>query len=192
MFVLCVNGENETSKLLHFWPKRVESRSYVDRFCIWVQNVARKVATVVGQNIFPGFDTGSWHPCDSCLLPIGLSENCFSVSFVQERLVLLEPAVAKHTDWLNNVQVARLVMGCHECIRACLGMFVHFFPVQLETFIRRWKVVTWSRPRTKILPAASRGQWLTQHNFSWLLVRLLGFKSRPSIGESHLKLIEAD
>ena len=38
--------ENETSKLLHFWPKRVEPRSYVDRFCIWVQDVARKVATV--------------------------------------------------------------------------------------------------------------------------------------------------
>ena len=33
-FVLCVNGENETSKLLHFWPKRVEFRSYVVRFCI--------------------------------------------------------------------------------------------------------------------------------------------------------------
>ena len=31
------------------------------------------------------------------LLSIGFSENCFSVSSVQERLV---PAVAKHTDWL--------------------------------------------------------------------------------------------
>ena len=72
----------------------------------------------------------------------------------------------------NNVQVARLVMRCHECIRACLGMFLCFFPIQLETFIRRRKVVTWSRPRTKILPAASRGQWLTQHDFSWLLVHL--------------------
>ena len=51
-------------------------------------------------------------------------------------------------------------------------VFVHFFPIQLETFIRRRKVVTWSRPRTKILPAASRGQWLTQHDFSWLLVHL--------------------
>ena len=30
------------------------------------------------------------------------------------------------------------------------------------------EVVTWSGPRTKILPAASRGQWLTQHDFSWL------------------------
>ena len=60
-------------------------------------------------------------------------------------------------------------MGCHECIRACLDMFLC---IQLETFIRRRKVVTWSRPRTKILPAASRGQWLTQHKFSWLLVHL--------------------
>ena len=52
-------------------------------------------------------------------------------------------------------------------------VFVHFFPIQLETFIRRRRVVTWSRPRTKILPAASRGQWLlTQHDFSWLLVHL--------------------
>ena len=46
--VLCVNGENATSKLLHFWSKRVDFRSYVDHFCIWVQNVARKVATVAG------------------------------------------------------------------------------------------------------------------------------------------------
>ena len=54
MFVLCLNEENETSKLLHFWPKRVEFRSYV------VQNVARKVATVArfhccGRSIFLGF-----------------------------------------------------------------------------------------------------------------------------------------
>ena len=59
MFVLGVNGENETSKLLHFWPKRVEFRSYVDRFCVWVQNVARKVTTVArfrcGRSIFLGF-----------------------------------------------------------------------------------------------------------------------------------------
>ena len=35
----------------------------------------------------------------------------------------------------------------HLCL---LGhVFVHFFPTQLETFIRRRKVVTWSRPRTK-------------------------------------------
>ena len=61
-----------------------------------------------------------------------------------------------------------LVMGCHECIRACLGIFVPFFPIQLETFIRRRKVVTWSTPRTKILPAALRGRRLTQHDFSWL------------------------
>ena len=51
-------------------------------------------------------------------------------------------------------------------------VFVHFFPIQLDIFIRRRKVVTWSRPRTKILPAASRGQWLTQHDFSWVLVHL--------------------
>ena len=28
----------------------------------------------------------------------------------------------------NNVQVARLVMGCHKCIRACLGMFLCISP----------------------------------------------------------------
>ena len=28
---------------------------------------------------------------------------------------------------------------------------------------------TWGKPRTKMLPAASRGQRLTQHDFSWLL-----------------------
>ena len=78
----------------------------------------------------------------------------------------------------DNVQVARLVMGCHECI---LGrVFVHFFPIQLETFIRRWKVVTWSRPRTKILPAASRGQWLTQHDFSRFTRPFRILKSRVS------------
>ena len=108
------------------------------------------------------------------LLPIELFENWFSVSSVQERLVLLASQLLPSTlIGSNNVQVARLVMGCHECIRACLGMFLcTFFPTQLETFIRRRKVVTWSRPRTKILPAASRGQWLTQHDFSWLLVHL--------------------
>ena len=58
----------------------------------------------------------------------------------------------------------------HPCM---LGhVVVHFFPIQLETFIRRGKVVTWSKPRTKILPAASRGQRLTQHDFSYLLVHL--------------------
>ena len=102
---LCQRRERD-SKLLHFWPKRVEFRSYVDRFCIWVQNVARKVATVarfrcgrdiswvlaqscpkmqlshgfaVGQSIFPWFrHVGSWDQV--VLLPIGLSENWFSVS----------------------------------------------------------------------------------------------------------------
>ena len=59
------------------------------------------------------------------LLPIGLSENCFSVSSVQERLVLLASQLLPSTlIGSNNVQVARLVMGCHECIRACLGMFL--------------------------------------------------------------------
>ena len=81
MFVLCVNGENETSKLLHFWPKRVKFRSYVDRFCIWVQNVA---------HIPLGFGTLEAGMLGTVvLLPIGLSKNCFSVSSVQERLVLL-------------------------------------------------------------------------------------------------------
>ena len=59
------------------------------------------------------------------LLPIGLSENCFSVSSVQERLVLLASQLLPSTlIGSNNVQVERLVMGCHECIRACLGMFL--------------------------------------------------------------------
>ena len=59
------------------------------------------------------------------LLPIRLSENCFSVSSVQERLVLLASQLLPSTlIGFNNVQVARLVMGCHECIRACLGMFL--------------------------------------------------------------------
>ena len=59
------------------------------------------------------------------LLPLGLSENCFSVSSVQERLVLLASQLLPSTlIGSNNVQVARLVMGCHECIRACLGMFL--------------------------------------------------------------------
>ena len=105
--------------------------------------------------------------------PLGYPKNCFSVSSVQERLVLLASQLLPSTlIGSNNVQVARLVMGCHECIRACLGMFLCISSIQLETFIRRRKVVTWSRPRTKILPAASRGQWLTQHEFSWLLVHL--------------------
>ena len=56
---------------------------------------------------------------------IGLSENCFSVSSAQERLVLLASQLLPSTlIGSNNVQVARLVMGCHECIRACLGMFL--------------------------------------------------------------------
>ena len=57
MFVLGVNGENETSKLLHFWPKRVEFRSYVDRCCIWVQNVARNNCRMVDGAYFSGFST---------------------------------------------------------------------------------------------------------------------------------------
>ena len=66
---------------------------------------------------------GSWDQV--VLLPIGLSENCFSVSSVQERLVLLASQLLPSTlIGSNNVQVARLVLGCHECIRACLGMFL--------------------------------------------------------------------
>ena len=107
------------------------------------------------------------------LLPIGLSENCFSVSSVQERFVLLASQLLPST--LIGSQCSSCAAGdgmprVHPCV---LGhVFVHFFPIHLETFIRRRKVVTWSRPRTKILPAASRGQWLTQHDFSWLLVHL--------------------
>ena len=49
----------------------------------------------------------------------------FSVSSVQERLVLLASQLLPSTlIGSNNVQVARLVMGCHECIRACLGVFL--------------------------------------------------------------------
>ena len=49
------------------------------------------------------------------LLPIGLSENYFSVSSVQERLVLLASQLLPSTlVGSNNVQVARLVMGCHD------------------------------------------------------------------------------
>ena len=150
MFVLGVNGENETSKLLHFWPKRVEFRSYVDRCCIWVQNVARNNCRTVDGAYFLGFSTFLSEKCNChavslwgrayslgfgtleagilatvVLLPIGLSENCFSVSSVQERLVLLASQLLPSTlIGSNNVQVARLVMGCHECIRACLGMFL--------------------------------------------------------------------
>ena len=78
----------------------------------------------VGQSMFPWFRrVGSWDQV--VLLPIGLSENCFSVSSVQERLVLLASQLLPSTlIGSNNVQVARLVMGCHECIRACLGMFL--------------------------------------------------------------------
>ena len=66
----------------------------------------------------------------------------------------------------------------HPCM---LGhVFVRFFPIQLETFIRRRKVVTWSRPRTKILPAASRGQWLTQHEFLMVTRPFRILKSRVS------------
>ena len=154
MFVLCVNGENETSKLLHFWPKRVEFRSYVDRFCIWVQTWLEKWQLSHGFAVdgayFLGFSTFLSEKCNChtvslwgrayslgfgtleagilaivVLLPIGLSENCFSVSSVQERLVLLASQLLPSTlIGSNNVQVARLVMGCHECIRACLGMFL--------------------------------------------------------------------
>ena len=133
MFVLCVNGENETSKLLHFWPNRVEFRSYVDRFCIWVQNVARKVATVArfrcGRSIFLGFSTFLSEKCNChtvslsayslgfgtleagilatvVLLPLGLSENCFSVSSVQERIVLLASQLLPSTlIGSNNVKL---------------------------------------------------------------------------------------
>ena len=91
-----------------------------------------------------------------------------------------EPAVAKHTDWLNNVQVARLVMGCHECIRACLACFCAFLPSTARNLHRRRKVVTWSRPRTKILPAASRGQWLTPARFLMVTRPFKNLKSRVS------------
>ena len=40
--VSCLCFVSTERQLLHFWPKRVEFRSDVDRFCIWVQNVARK------------------------------------------------------------------------------------------------------------------------------------------------------
>ena len=154
-FVLCVNGENKTSKLLHFWPKRVEFfHFYVDRFCVWVQNAARKVATVARFRVdgayFLGFSTFLSEKCNChtvslwsraysfgfgtleagilatvVLLPIGLSENCFSVRSVQERFVLLASQLLPSTlIGSNNVQVARLVMACHKCICACLGMFL--------------------------------------------------------------------
>ena len=129
----------------------------------------------VGQSIFPWFrHVGSWHPCDSCPPSHWVIRKLFQCEFCTGTTCApSEPAVAKHTDWLNNVQVARPGDGMPRVHPCMLGhVFVHFFPVQLETFIRRRKVVTWSRPRTKILPAASRGQWLTQHDFSWLLVHL--------------------
>ena len=82
-------------------------------------------------------------------------------------------SASQHTQALTMLSCAAGdgMPRVHPCM---LGhVIVHFFPIQLETFIRRRRVVTWSRPRTKILPAASRGQrLLTQHDFSWLLVHL--------------------
>ena len=140
--------------MLHFWPKRVEFRSYVDRFCmgpkcgsksgncrtvsLWTEHISWVLAHSCPKNAtVTRFRCGAEHIplvfgtleagilATVVLLPMGLSENCFSVSSVQERLVLLASQLLPSTlIGSNNVQVARLVMGCRECIRACLGMFL--------------------------------------------------------------------
>ena len=53
IFVLCVI--RETRKLLHISPSRAELQTRVDRFRIWIQKVARKVANRVTRSIFLGF-----------------------------------------------------------------------------------------------------------------------------------------
>ena len=53
--------------------------------------------------------------------PLGYPKTV-SVSSVQE--LLASQLLPSTLIGSNNVQVARLVMGCHECIRACLGMFL--------------------------------------------------------------------
>ena len=141
MFVLCVNGENETSKLLHFWPKRVKFRSYVVRFSkTWLEKWQLSHGFAVDGAYFLGFSTflsrfrcgavhiplvsarwklGSLRQLSS--FPLGYPKTV-SVSSVQE--LLASQLLPSTLIGSNNVQVARLVMGCHECIRACLGMFL--------------------------------------------------------------------
>ena len=134
MFVLCVNGENETSKLLHFWPNRVEFRSYVIVFVFGSKTWLEKWQLSHGFAVDGAF---SWVLAHSCpknatvtrfrcgaayslgfgtleagilatvvLLPLRLSENCFSVSSVQERIVLLASQLLPSTlIGSNNVKL---------------------------------------------------------------------------------------
>ena len=126
---------NETSKLLHFWPNRVEfrylrgsllylgpKRGSKSGNCrtgsLWTEHISwvlahscPKNATVTrfrcGAAYSLGFGTlEAGILATVVLLPLGLSENCFSVSSVQERIVLLASQLLPSTlIGSNNVKL---------------------------------------------------------------------------------------